>query len=154
MHTGARCGKVHMDLNSDISEYTVARCGDINSGVSKSSHWPNQWSAWGGGRVLNMYIHPSLQHFADTTLHIIFRWSSLHDVTLHHTVVGWAPPTHCEVSQICRILYIVMATQTFGEMMSSTVAETSVSKTWALVSFLSQWAASHTLASGPFLANT
>ena len=96
MHTGARCGKVHMDLNSDISEYTVARCGDINSGVSKSSHWPNQWSAWGGGRVLNMYIHPSLQHFADTTLHIIFRWSSLHDVTLHHTVVGWAPPTYCD----------------------------------------------------------
>lgn len=43
---------------------------------------------------------------------------------------------------------------TFGEMMLSTLLSRLHSNTWALVSFLSQWAASQILASGPLLLRT
>lgn len=43
---------------------------------------------------------------------------------------------------------------TFGEMILSTLLSKLHSNTWALVSFLSQWAASQILARGPLLLRT
>ena len=59
--------------------------------------------------------------------------------------------THC-IAQ--RFHLLTCKPLTFGSIMASTLLSMLVSNTWALVSFLSQWAASQIRASGPFLLNT
>lgn len=103
-------------------------------------------------KKIHFRIKESIEYFTSEGTFPLFRTATLRILFVSVTQMQ-LPPVHT-TSFHYKIMLHQCKIDTFGEMILSTLLSRLHSKTWALVSFLSQWAASQILASGPRLLRT